>query len=139
NSEITNDVDGFDNTGTDVHGAAAWRNLAEVGRSPKQKQFGLASIQLQTSRCAPATYINSADVEGRHDSRNVGWWAVLLCLDIVSEQMIEQSMLLQKACDVFSVLDEPFRSQYRSLRNTIHKIHGCGLVTTGSDDLRSVL
>jgi hypothetical protein len=36
-----------------------------------------------------------------------------LCLDIICKQMIiEQSMLLQQSCDVFGVLDEPFRSQY---------------------------
>ena len=85
-SEIANDVDGFDNTGVSVHGAAARRDLVGVKRSPIQKQFGLAGIQLQGSRCAPATDINSADVQGRQDPRNVGRWAAQLSLDIIANR-----------------------------------------------------
>jgi hypothetical protein len=107
-----------------VHDTTGRRDLLETCSGPKQEQLGLGGVQLETSRSAPITDVDEAIAEGGEDDGNARRKTMRLSLNVISEEVIMEAMVLEEMSDVLGIFNEPLRAQDRALWNSTYQWHG---------------
>jgi hypothetical protein len=95
-----NDTDILEIARTGMHDTTGQRDLLETCGGSEQEQLGLGGVQLETSRSAPITDVNEAIAEVGEDGENARRKTMRLSLNVISEEVILEAMILEVTRDV---------------------------------------